>query len=68
MNPQHYLVILFHGIGGSGAQLMPLASSRGSTLPNARFAASDAPFSHPYGHQWFNLDGGQLRPDRIQVV
>ncbi len=68
MNPQDYLVVLFHGIGGSGAQLRPLASYWGSTSRNARFAAPDAPFSHPYGRQWFSLDETLLRPDRIQFV
>ncbi len=68
MKPRHYLVILFHGIGGSGARLMQLASSWRSTLADARFAAPDAPFSHPYGYQWFNIDGGQLRADRVRSV
>ncbi|MBY3544028.1 phospholipase, partial [Rhizobium laguerreae] len=36
------LVIFLHGIGASGAQLMPLAASWRSSLPNTRFAAPDA--------------------------
>ncbi|WP_281423343.1 hypothetical protein [Rhizobium laguerreae] len=38
------LVIFLHGIGASGAQLMPLAASWRSSLPNTRFAAPDAPY------------------------
>jgi phospholipase/carboxylesterase len=68
MDSNSHLVILLHGIGASGAQLMPLASSWRSGLPGARFAAPDAPFHHPRGHEWFAVDGSQLRPDRIQSV
>ncbi len=68
MDSNSHLVIFLHGIGASGAQLMPLASSWRSGLSGARFAAPDAPFHHPRGHQWFAVDGSQLRPDRIQSV
>ena len=68
MPSQPLLVIFLHGIGASGAQLMPLGSSWRAVLPNARFAGPDAPFHHPRGHQWFSVDGGQLQPDRIQAV
>jgi phospholipase/carboxylesterase len=59
------LVIFLHGIGASGAQLMPLASSWRSRLPAARFAAPDAPMHHRYGHQWFSTEGNPLEPSRI---
>ncbi|WP_337268664.1 alpha/beta hydrolase [Oryzifoliimicrobium ureilyticus] len=59
------LIIFLHGIGASGAQLMPLASAWRSRLPQARFAAPDAPMHHAYGHQWFSTEGNPLDPARI---
>lgn len=33
------------------------------------FASPDAPFPYPgSGHQWFDVDGRELRPDRIATV
>jgi phospholipase/carboxylesterase len=66
MAPQDSLIIFFHGIGASGAQLMPLATSWREALPNSRFAAPDAPFPHWLGHQWFRIDGNPLAPENIQ--
>lgn len=63
---QGSLIIFFHGIGASGAQLMPLATSWRSFLPQTRFAAPDAPFTHWRGHQWFRIDGNPLAPDNIR--
>ena len=63
--PEKSLVIVLHGIGASGAQLMPLASSWRSLLPAARFAAPDAPMHHRYGHQWFSTEGNPLEPAKI---
>jgi phospholipase/carboxylesterase len=62
------LIIFLHGIGASGAQLLPFASSWRSSLPNTRFAAPDAPFHHAYGHQWFSVEGNPLDPARIQAA
>lgn len=61
-----HLIIFLHGIGASGAQLMPLASSWRQSLPNTRFAAPDAPTHHRYGHQWFSTEGNPLDPARIR--
>lgn len=66
MPAQDSLVIFFHGIGASGAQLMPLATSWRTALPNSRFAAPDAPFTHWRGHQWFLIDGNPLAPENIR--
>jgi len=66
MPAQDSLVIFFHGIGASGAQLMPLATSWRTALPNSRFAAPDAPFTHWRGHQWFRVDGNPLAPENIR--
>ncbi|MEB2846687.1 phospholipase [Rhizobiales bacterium RZME27] len=66
MPAQDSLVIFFHGIGASGAQLMPLATSWRAALPNSRFVAPDAPFTHWRGHQWFRIDGNPLAPESIK--
>ncbi len=66
MPSQDSLIIFFHGIGASGAQLMPLATSWRIALPNSRFAAPDAPFTHWRGHQWFRIDGNPLAPENIK--
>jgi phospholipase/carboxylesterase len=68
MTSNSSLVIFFHGIGASGAQLMPLASSWRSALTHTRFAAPDAPFHHRYGHQWFSIDNNPLAADNIQAA
>lgn len=44
---------------------MPLASSWRTQLPEALFAAPDAPFHHRYGHQWFSTEDNPLAPERI---
>ncbi|TAZ35387.1 phospholipase [Rhizobium ruizarguesonis] len=63
-----HLVIFLHGIGASGAQLMPLASSWRPQLPNTRFVAPDAPMHHRYGHEWFSTEGNPLDPARIRTA
>jgi phospholipase/carboxylesterase len=62
------LVIFLHGIGASGAQLMPLAASWRAQLPTTRFVAPDAPMHHRYGHQWFSIDGNPLDPVRVRAA
>ncbi len=70
MAPTNELIILFHGIGASGAQMIPLASSWETGIPAARFATPDAPFRKPAGpgHLWFQVDGNQLRPERLAKI
>lgn len=65
MSSNDHLVIMLHGIGASGAQLMPLATSWRSGLPNTRFAAPDAPMHHWRGHQWFLTEGNPLDPAKV---
>jgi phospholipase/carboxylesterase len=64
------LVVLLHGYGGSGAVVMPIAAAWRSAMPGVRFVAPDAPFPyvHGPGHQWFGVDGHELRPERIKSV
>lgn len=52
------LVILLHGYGADGNDLIGLAPALASPLPNTHFIAPDAPFPcemSPYGKQWFSL-------------
>jgi phospholipase/carboxylesterase len=52
------LVVLLHGVGADGHDLIDLAPSWGRALPNALFVAPDAPEAYdgaPFGRQWFSL-------------
>lgn len=52
------LVVLLHGYGANGADLIDLASVLGPRLPHALFVSPDAPFpcdGSPFGFQWFSL-------------
>lgn len=68
MSSHDHLIIMLHGIGASGAQLMPLATSWRSNLPNTRFAAPDAPMQHWSGHQWFSTEGNPLDPANVMAA
>ena len=52
------LVILLHGLGADGSDLIALAPGFAQSLPGAAFVAPDAPFPcdmAPFGLQWFSL-------------
>jgi phospholipase/carboxylesterase len=52
------LVLLCHGLGADGHDLIDLAPSWARALPDAAFAAPDAPFPcdmGPTGRQWFSV-------------
>lgn len=52
------LVILLHGLGADGADLIGLAPHWAQTLPNAAFVAPNAPYPcdmAPMGYQWFSV-------------
>ena len=56
-NPKQ-LVILCHGLGADGNDLIGLAPHYAKVLPNARFVSPNAPFQcdmSPFGYQWFSL-------------
>ena len=60
--PRH-LVLLLHGVGARGDDLLPFAPALGGVLPDALFLAPDAPEPYdgaPFGRQWFSL--GDRRP------
>jgi phospholipase/carboxylesterase len=52
------LVILLHGLGADGSDLIGLAPVLARVLPDAEFVSPNAPFPcdmAPYGYQWFSL-------------
>jgi phospholipase/carboxylesterase len=52
------LVILLHGLGADGNDLLGLAPYLAPALPDAEFVAPNAPFPcdmSPWGHQWFSV-------------
>jgi phospholipase/carboxylesterase len=56
--PPRQLVVLLHGVGADGQDLIGLAPMLAERLPHALFAAPDAPQPcdmAPYGRQWFSL-------------
>lgn len=64
--PAQQLILLCHGLGADGQDLIDLAPYWGRTLPHAAFAAPDAPEAcdmGPFGRQWFSL--GDRAPARI---
>jgi len=56
--PARQLVVLFHGVGADGQDLISLAPPLAERLPHAAFVAPDAPDPcdmAPFGRQWFSL-------------
>jgi phospholipase/carboxylesterase len=51
------LVVLCHGLGADGYDLIDLAPSWGHALPDAAFASPSAPFPHDsgFGRQWWSV-------------
>src|SRR3954467_12670331 len=52
------LVILLHGLGADGNDLIGLQQYWGRLLPEAEFVSPNAPFPcdmGPYGYQWFSV-------------
>ena len=68
------LVVLLHGYGADGNDLIELAPHWRRRLPRAAFVAPHAPEripGMPYGFQWFSLAGydpGQMRRDPRQAA
>jgi phospholipase/carboxylesterase len=56
--PPRQLVVLLHGVGADGSDLISLASYWAPLVPDAEFCAPDAPYPcdmAPFGRQWFSL-------------
>jgi phospholipase/carboxylesterase len=52
------LVVLLHGWGADGPNLIDLAGQFAPQLPDAQFVAPNAPYpceANPFGYQWFSL-------------
>jgi phospholipase/carboxylesterase len=52
------LVILLHGWGADGPNLIDLGEALSPLLPHAHFVAPNAPYrceANPFGYQWFSL-------------
>ncbi len=52
------IVLILHGWGADGANLIDLGDAWSETLPDAYFIAPNAPHVcevNPYGYQWFSL-------------
>lgn len=57
------LVILLHGLGADGNDLIGLQQYWGRLLPEAEFVSPNAPFPcdmGPYGYQWFSVQDRSL--------
>jgi phospholipase/carboxylesterase len=64
--PARQLVILLHGLGADGNDLIAMAPLIGQILPDAAFVAPDAPQPcdmAPMGRQWFSLQ--TMSPDAV---
>ena len=61
-------MLLLHGLGSDGNDLIGLAPYWAPLLPDAAFASPNAPFPcdmAPYGYQWFSLlDRSAQRAER----
>ena len=66
------LVLLFHGVGSSAANLVPLGDSIAQARPDAMVVSVDAPHASTLGsgREWFSVLGvsEQDRPARIERV
>lgn len=66
------LVLLFHGVGSSAANLAPVGEAIAQARPDAMVVSIDAPFPSGLGsgREWFSVLGitEQNRPERIAKV
>ncbi|SOD89895.1 alpha/beta hydrolase [Caenispirillum bisanense] len=65
--PPRRLVVLLHGYGADGNDLIGLAPVLARTMPDAAFHSPHAPFPcemAPYGRQWFSLSA--YDPDMLR--
>ena len=61
--PAKHAVILIHGWGADGADLMDLAPMLAQSRPQTMFLAPDGPdpcSANPMGRQWFDLSGAAI--------
>ncbi len=66
--PARQVVVLLHGLGADGTDLIDLAGQWAPGLPEAAFVAPDAPEPcdmAPFGRQWFSLQ--DRTPARVEA-
>jgi phospholipase/carboxylesterase len=61
------LVILLHGVGSNGANMVALGDAMAPALPGVIFESPDGPHSSGRGREWFSVAGVTVenRPDRV---
>ena len=62
-DPPRHLVVLLHGYGADGEDLIGLGQHWAPTFPDALFAAPNAPArcaQNPFGFEWFPIDFEQM--------
>ncbi|MDP6805502.1 MAG: dienelactone hydrolase family protein [Rhodospirillales bacterium] len=67
------LVVLLHGVGADGNDLIGLAPAFAESLPDAAFLSPHAPFPYdmaPFGRQWFSIRdfGAEARLDGVRAA
>lgn len=64
------LVLLFHGVGSSAANLVPLGKALVSMLPRATIVSVQGPKAMGPGWQWFSVNGvtEANRPSRVAAA
>ncbi len=64
------LLLLFHGVGASAADLLPLAEWLGDAMPDLVVVSVQAPDASGPGWQWFSVQGvtEANRPARVAVA
>ena len=65
--PARFLIVLLHGFGSDGADMIGLAPNLQPNAPTAAFAAPNGPYPIQDGYSWFpaggaNSGAGQQRP------
>ena len=69
--PADSVVIMLHGVGANGDDLMGLAPLFADAFPNMAFHSPNAP--HPYakapaGYQWYNISNDLSKTDELYEV
>ncbi|HXV26316.1 MAG TPA: dienelactone hydrolase family protein [Alphaproteobacteria bacterium] len=69
--PARSAVLLLHGYGADGNDLIGLAAEWASALPETLFFSPNAPFAceaNPFGRQWFGFENKRLDLVAVEVA